>query len=89
MARVMMMLMDDDADDIDPARHVRIPENHFKLLHDTALNLVQVSTDSTTAPPPKPAILFNERFMAAGYKEGYCRKHTIHIFSCVQRSSDR
>ena len=32
------------------------------------------------SPPPKPAILCSERFMAARYKEGYYRKQSIHIY---------
>ena len=47
------------------------------------------ATDSTIAPPAKPAILFNERSMAARHKEGYNRKKSIHMISCGQRSIDR
>ena len=32
---------------------------------------IEYRTDSTIAPPPKPAIFFNERFMAARHKEIY------------------
>ena len=42
-----------------------------------------------TPPPPEPAILFNKRFTAARYKEGYYWKQSIQIFSRVQRCVDR
>ena len=47
-------------------------------------------SDSTIArPSSKPAIFFIERIAAARHKEGFYRKKSIHMFSCVQRSIDR
>ena len=37
----------------------------YVFMYQRALNL----TDSTIAPPPKPAIFFYERFMAARHEE--------------------
>ena len=37
-------------------------------------------TDSTIAPPPKPAILFNERFIAARHEEGCYEKSILKSF---------
>ena len=44
--------------------------------------------------PPKPAIFFNERFMAARHKEEYYRlllknKESIHFLVCKEMSNDR
>ena len=38
--------------------------------------------DSTTAPPQKPLIFFNERFMAARHEEG-CYENNISMCSLV------
>ena len=42
-------------------------------------------TDSTIAPPPrkKPAFFFNERFMAARYKEGYTIEYKVSMYFLV------
>ena len=41
------------------------------------------------SPHPKTSGFFNGRFVAARHKEGLLRKKRIHVFYCVQRSSDR
>ena len=42
-------------------------------------------SDSTIAPPPKPAIFFNERVTDARHKEGYYRKKKYpHVFLCAK-----
>ena len=46
----------------------------------------QDTTDSTIAPQ-KPAIFFNERFMAARHKDAM--KNYPQTFSCLQRTSRR
>ena len=47
-------------------------------------------TDSSIAPPPKPAILFNERFMAARHEEGCWDEKRIlkHFRVCKGLSND-
>ena len=41
------------------------------------------------SPPKKPAISFNDRFMAARHEEGCYEKNKVYIFSCLQRKAYR
>ena len=51
-----------------PSRHSR----HAKVYGHTTTGMRKLST-----PPPKPAILFNERFVAAGHEEGCYEKNHL------------
>ena len=76
--------------------NIGYPTDRYIQIGDSGLIRVEAIRDVNLVfrlilrePPKTPAILFNERFMAARHKEGYYRKRTIHIFSCVQRSFGR
>ena len=62
--------------------------NPWRVVRYSSRLLLYVQTASKIALP-KPAILFNERFMAGRHEEKCCEKNHPLTISCLQRSIER